>query len=136
MVCLSPFDSNYATTERNFNVNKTRSLQVVIADLKKRVENKNRLSKGDLQSLLNKLTTQKANAEQALDILSCCSFARLDENQNTVVKSIWNELKNQNEKFQIQHYNRILAFARDRADIKLAEEILNDIEKSGIKPDS
>lgn len=129
-------DSNYATTERNLNVNKTRSLQVIIEDLKKRVESKTRLTRSDLQSLLSKLTTQKPNAEQALEILNCCSFARLDENQNSVVKNIWNELKNQNENFRIQHYNRILFFARDRADVKLAEEIFNEIEKNGITPDA
>lgn len=104
--------------------------------MKNRVESKTRVTKSDLQSLLAKLTTQKANAEQALEILSCCSYARLDENQNAVVKNIWNELKNQNEHLQIQHYNHILFFARDRADINLAEEILEDIEKNGIKPDA
>lgn len=107
----------------------------MIEDLKKRVESKTRLTKNDLQSLLIKLATQKPNAEQALDILSCCSFARLDDNQNAVVKNIWNELKNQSENFQIQHYNRILSFARHRGDVKLAEDALNEIEKKGIKFD-
>lgn len=130
------FDRNYATTERDLNVSKTKSLQVIIRDLKTRVESKTRVTKADLQSLLAKLTTQKANAEQALEILSCCSYARLDENQNTVVKNIWKELKNQNENLQIQHYNRILFFARDRADVKLAEEILDEIQKNEIKPDA
>lgn len=86
--------------------------------------------------MLAKLASQKANAEQAFEILRCCSFARLDENQNAVVKKIWNALKSQGEQFQIQHYNRILTFARDRADVKLAEEILNEIGKNEIKPDA
>lgn len=130
------FDSNYATAERDFHANKTKSLQVIIKDLKNRVENKNRVTKADLKSLLAKLTTQKANAEEALEILSCCSFARLDEHQASVVKSIWNELKNQNQDLQIQHYNRMLFFARDRSNIKLAEEIWDEIKNKGLKPDA
>ena len=108
----------------------------MIGDLKHRIENKNRLTKADLQLLLTKLSTQKANAEQALDILSCCSYTRHDDNQSAIVKNIWKELKNQNENFQIQHYNRILGYARDKADVKLAEEIFEEIGKNGIKPDA
>lgn len=108
----------------------------MIEDLKKRVESKTRLTKNDLKILLTKLETQKPNAEQALEILSCCSFARLDENQRAVVRDIWNELKKQSENFQIQHFNRMLFFARDKAASKLAEDVVNEIEKNGIKFDA
>lgn len=109
-------------------------MQSIIENFKNRVENKFRFKESDLITLLAKLTTQKASAKQALDILNCCSYARLNENQTTVVENIWNELKNQNFNFQIQHYNCILSFARDKGNINLAEEIFNDIQKNGIKP--
>lgn len=94
------------------------------------------MTKADLQSVLDKLKTQNANAEQALDILSCCSYARFDENQNTVVQNIWNQLKNQNENFSIQHYNCMLSFTRQEGNKQLAEEIFAEIEKNDIKPDA
>lgn len=132
---LLHFDSNYATTERNFDVNH-KSLESIIKQLKFRIENKDRLTKDDLKKLLTKLTTQKANAEQALEILSCCTFARLGENQTPVVENIWKELKTQNDDLKIQHYNCVLSFARDKANIELAEDIFNEMQKNGIKPDA
>lgn len=104
--------------------------------MKSRVENKTRLTNANLQSLLAKLTTHKANADQALEILRCCSYARFDkENAEKIIEKIWNILKSQNDNFEIQHYNCILNVARNQADIKLAEETFDEIEKNGIKPD-
>lgn len=111
-------------------------MPVLIENLKNRVESKTRLTRADLQTVLDKLKTQSANAEQALEILSCCSNARYDDNQNIVVENIWKHLKGQNENFSIQHYNCILSFARNRGNTKLAAEIFAEIEQNEIKPDA
>lgn len=133
---MLPSDSNYATAALNLETRKTRSLQSIIKDLKIRVEKKTRLTKSDLQALLTKLTAQETNAEEAMEILNCCTYARIDENQNALVGKIWQALKTQHDDFQIQHYNCVLKFARDKADIELAEQIFADITKSGVKPDA
>lgn len=86
---------------------------------------------------MSKLKTQKADADQAFEILSCVQYARFDsKNPKVLIEQIWNELKCQIDNFQIQHYNCILHLTRNQDNLKLAEEIFNEIEKNGIKPDA
>lgn len=132
------FDSHYATADQSqpkHNSSRTNSLPVIIENLRKRVESKTWLRAFDLQIVLNKLKTQPANAEQAFEILNCCANARYDGTQDNAVEQIWNHLKGQHENFSIQHYNCMLSFAKKRGNIKLAEEIFNEIESKEIKPD-
>lgn len=98
------------------------------------MENKSRLSNDDFQNLLTKLKTEKVNSAQALEILRLCSFAHSDQNLKNVVYNIWNELKKENDEFQVQHYNYILNFARDRQDVERAQAIFDELIKDGVKP--
>lgn len=130
------FNRNYAIPTPNLNVPKARNLENTIKELKGRIENKSRLTNGDLQSLLTKLKAEKVDSTQALEILKCCSFARIDQNQINLVNTIWDELKKQNNQFQIQHYNCLLQFARDKANTKMAQKIFDEMAEVNIKPDA
>lgn len=132
-LCSTFFVRNYAVAERDSKSNKSKSLQVLIEDLKDRVENRVRLKDADLQSILTSLATQKPNTEEALEILKYCTFVADYERQNAMVNKVWNKMKIQSETFGIQHYNSILSFARHRGDVNLAEDIVNEIKKNEIE---
>lgn len=76
------------------------------------------------------------DSAQALEILRCCSYARTDDNKSTLVNNIWEELKKQNNQFQIQHYNCMLQLASDKADAKRVQEIFDEMGKADIKPNA
>lgn len=135
VLCYS-LDRNYAIPTPDLNVTKAKNLQTIIKEFRGRIENKSRLTNGDFQSLLTKLKTEKVDSVQALEILRCCSYARLEQNQTNLVNSIWNELKKQNNQFQIQHYNCLLQFARDKANTKLAQQVFDEMAEADIKPDA
>lgn len=111
-------------------------MEVLIKDLRNRVETKSRVSTNDLQTLLNKLRIQNVDSWQALEILRCCSYARLEKNQFNAVNNIWKELKKHDEDFSIQHYNYMLQFAKDRANVTYVQEIFDEMIKAKIKPNA
>lgn len=112
------------------------NLDNILKEFNNRAEAKTRLSKDDLQMLLTKVKEQKVDSTQALEILRCCTYARTRRNENDIVNDIWNELKKNNDKFRIQHYNCILQFARDKQDVIRAQELFDEMIKSEIKPDA
>lgn len=124
---------NYATAAVHSNISNTKSLEVIIKELQNRIETKSRLTNKDLQSLLTKLRARKVDSAQALEILRCCTYARLDQNQSVVINNIWNELKKHENQFQIQHYNCMLQFARDKADVKRVQEVFDEMVNANIK---
>lgn len=108
----------------------------MIKELQNRIETKSRLTNRDLQSLLAKLRAQKVDSTQALEILRCCSYARIDQNQSDVINNIWNELKKHDNQFQIQHYNCMLQYARDTANLKYVQQIFDEMVNANIKPNA
>ena len=130
------FNSNYATAAPAVNLKKSASLETFIKELKYRVENKSRLSTGDLHTLLHKLKLQTVDNAQALEILRICSFVRSDENHSGISEAIWKELKKENADFQVHHYNCLLQIARDNNDVKRAQKIFDEMVNDGIKPNA
>ncbi|XP_055312803.1 leucine-rich PPR motif-containing protein, mitochondrial-like [Sitodiplosis mosellana] len=134
---LTQQKSNYATAAPAVRqLNRSANLKTVVEELKNRVENKSRLSNRDLQSLLTNLKSQTVDSAQALEILRMCSFVHPDEVRNDIVKGIWKELKKQNPDFQVQHYNYLLQIARNKQDVKYAQQIFDDLIKDDIKPNA
>lgn len=127
---------NYATAVVKSNFANTKSLEVIIKELQNRIESKSRLTNKDLQSLLAKLRARKVDNTQALEILRCCTYARVDQNQSDVINNIWNELKKNDNQFQIQHYNCMLQFARDKANVKRVQEIFDEMVNANVKPNA
>lgn len=117
-------------------ITKTSSLDFIVTELKNRAKYKLNLSLNDLQLLLSKLKAERVNSEEALEILKCCACASTKENLSAIVNDIWIELKNENTEFQVQHYNYMLRFAKDKQDTQRAQEIFNEMQQNGIKPDS
>lgn len=110
-------------------------MKTVISELKARIENKSRLTSNDLQILLTNLKTEKVDSDEALEILRCCSFARIEQNQSKIVNNIWDELKKHENQFQIQHYHCMLQFAKDKADAQRAQQLFDEMVNAAIKPD-
>lgn len=100
------------------------------------MENKSRLRSRELQTLLAKLRPQQVNSTEALEILQCCTFARTDHNQRQIVDEIWKELKKQNNEYQVQHYNCLLQFARDKQDAEYVQTIFDEMIEDGITPNA
>lgn len=100
-----------------------------------RAKSKSRLLDAELKSILFNVKTQHIDSVQSLHILKCCTKDLIDENQSDTVNEIWNELKQQN-KFQVQHYNCYLRFAKDKRDAKCAQDSFDEMIKAGIKPDT
>lgn len=124
------------STIPKFKFSRSTSLQVLIGSFKSRIENKSRLSKADLQLLLNKLQAHKANSNQALDILQCCAHSRIDNKDKDIVLSIWNELKKQNVEYQINHYKCLLTFYRDIRDVEQTQTVFDEMVQAGLTPDA
>lgn len=129
-------NSNYATTVVNQEITNSSSLDSDINVLENRAKCRRQLSNRDLHSLLLKLSKERANSTQTLEILRYCTHAITEQNQCDIVNDIWNELKKCNNEFQIEHYNHMLRFAADKIDVKRAEEIFDEMIKNGIVPDA
>lgn len=129
-------NSNYATAAPAIKLKKSVSLETFIKELKNRVENKSRLSAGDLQTLLHKLKLQTVDSAQALEILRICSFVRSGENHSGIADAIWRELKKENADFQVQHYNCLLQIAQEKHDVTRAQKIFDEMVTDGIKPNA
>lgn len=127
--------SNYATVASKHTVSKPATLEFVIKQLKRRVENASQLSNGDLQSLLKKLKSHKCDSAQALEILKCCSFTRMDENQTAIMTSIWNELNKQNIDFKTPHYNCLMQYFINIGELKRVQTIFDEMIASKLEPD-
>lgn len=100
------------------------------------MENKSNLTNKDLVPLLEKLKSQTVDSTQALEILRLCSFGRTIHFQGNIVNGIWNELKKENKDFQVQHYNCMLHFGRNRGNFKLVQTIFDGMIEDGIKPNA
>lgn len=129
------FTRNYATTALNNEITKTNSLDATIKEFKNRAKYKLDVSNRDLNSLLSKLKTHKADSTQTLEILKCCSYASIDPNQSEIVDSICTELK-KHTVFHVDHFNYILQFAKDKRDSQRAQEIFDEMINDGVKPDT
>lgn len=93
------------------------------------------MKNSDLQNLLANIKDKKIDAAQAYDILTFCCYAEQDKNSK-VLNSIWKELENQDNDYQIQHYNRLLESAKNNQDSKLAQHFFDELIKSKIEPDA
>lgn len=111
------------------------SMEYTIIKMKNRMAQKSNITLSDLQSLFLKIETQKLDSVQALDILTFCSYARTEQDQTGISKSIWETMKKQNTPFQVQHYNRFMQLASHKKNPTLAQEIFDELIKDGIKPD-
>lgn len=100
------------------------------------MENKSRLSTSDLQTLLHKLKLHTFDSAQALEILRICLFVRPDENHIGIANAIWKELKKESADFQVHHYNCLLQIARDKNDVKRAQNIFDGMVNDGINPNA
>lgn len=140
--CFFQFDSNYATvaaaasstSASNVKGGRSNSLKFTIKELKGRIENKLRLTEGDLHSLLDKLRAQKVSNEEALEILQCCSYTRIDSNGRRLINRIWKELKEKEIQFEIQHYKCLLQVYRN--DVPRAQQAFDEMLAAGFKADA
>lgn len=104
-------------------------------ELKDHVQNESYVSSKELQAILAKIGPQEIDSVQALDILQCCTLAQASKSKQQIVIDIWRNLKKQNNvKYQIQHYNCLLQLGRDEQDIKLVQTIFNEMIREGIEP--
>lgn len=108
----------------------------MISELKTLVENKSNVSIENLKMVLKKLENQKVSSSQALDILQCCAFARFNQDQSNVTNKLWEQLKQQKNELQSQHYACMLQFHANKGNIAETQAIFDDLIESGFKPDA
>lgn len=78
---------------------------------------------------------KKIDGDQAFEILNYCCHTNQNMNSK-VIESIWEELKKQDNVYQLQHYNLLLYIARSRNDSKFAQNIFDELINANIKPNA
>lgn len=81
------------------------------------------------------MKAQEVDRNGIFGVLKRCLSSRPDQKRMEIMKDIWKELKRNTNKLPIDYYKYILQFARNQRDVKLAQEIFDEMIDTGLKPD-
>lgn len=103
--------------------------------MEKKIEGKSRIPIHQLKDILRRLEKHKLDDTQALKVLKCCTYNRVDTDQTDILTDIWRVLQKKNINLQLAHYNCLLQFYSIKRNVAKAQETFDDMIKAGFKAD-